>query len=137
MGKTLNDIKSMFESYEVMNEIVDKKGIRVEIFEGTSKNILQVKVIERCLTGSARDRDQRNMFCDVKVDGTCVKMVYRFEKVTPEILKLIKSLVKNDWIVKNLGNQISISVIEPRLDEVQKLFTALEPYCRRFTQENV
>jgi hypothetical protein len=132
----LKEIKTFFESYEVMNEIVDKQGIRVEIFEATSKNILQVKVIERPISGSKRDRDQRNMFCDVKVEGTCVKMIFKFEKVTNDIMKLIKSLVKHDYIVKSIGNQVSISVIEPRLDEIQKLFTSLEPYCRRF-KENV
>jgi hypothetical protein len=136
MGRILKEIKGLFESYEVMNEMVDKKGIRVEIFEAANKNLLQVRVIERQTYGSKRAADQRNMFCDVKVEGTLVKMVFKFEKVTNEIMKLIKSLVKHDYIIKNIGNQVSITVIEPRLDEVQKLFTALEPHCRRF-KDNV
>lgn len=128
--KTITEVRGFFESYEVANELTDKKGIRVEFFESSNKSLLQVKVIEKPQRRSKTDTT--NLFCDVKVQGTLVKMVFKFREVDKNLIRVIKTVVKNDYVVKPIGNQVSISIIDPNISEIQKVFTVLEPYCRRF-----
>lgn len=132
--KLLKEVKEFFESYEVMNTMFDRKGIYVDIFESSTKNILQVKIIEAPLKGNHRTRAVRNMFCDVKVERNMIKMIFKYKEVktSKEFTDAIKSIKKNDYVIKLIGNQLSITIVEPRIEEVSKIFSILESHCRRF-----
>jgi len=135
--RLIQEVKEFFEGYEVMNSMFDKKGIRVEIFEATSRSILQVKIIEQPLKGSSKQRSERNMFCDVKVEKNMVKMQFKYKetKLDKEFTDAVKAIKKSDYVVKTLGNQLSLTIIDPRAEEVSKVFAALEPYCRKYAIE--
>lgn len=127
----IKEMREFFESYELVNELTEVSNIKVEIFEAVSKNILQVKVIE---SKKLIRRIDKNMFCDVKVEKNTIKMNFKYKemKFSKEFLDVVKSIKKNDYTLKAIGNQLTIVIIEPRLDEVSKIFTLLEPYCKRF-----
>lgn len=132
--KISTQIKDFFESYEVVNELSDKKGINVEIFESGNKDLLQVKLVEKALKQvNGVGKGSTYMFCDVKVTGSILTMIFKFNKSIDENLKkVIKSVVKNDYTVRTIGNQLNLYVIDPRISEVKHIFMTLEPYCRRF-----
>src|SRR6185312_12237662 len=132
--KLIEEVKDFFNSYEIMNIMFDKKGIRLDIFEASNKRILQVKIIESPLRGTAKQRSQRNMFCDIKIERNLIKMTFKYKEMKLEevFIDAVKSIKKNDYEIKSVENQLSISIIEPRIEEIAKIFTLLEPYCRRF-----
>lgn len=134
MNRLIREVKAFFESYEIMNSMFDRKGIRVEIFEANSKNVLQVKIIENPTKGPLKLRALRNMFCDIKVEGNIVKMnfKYRESKFSKEFIEAVKSIRKNDYVIKTLGNQVMITIIDPRPSEISAIFIKLEPFCRKF-----
>ncbi|MNM09778.1 hypothetical protein D3C76_03300 [compost metagenome] len=132
--KISDQIKGFFESYEVINELSDKKGIRVEIFESSNRDLIQVKLIEKALTNiNGVGKGSTNLFFDVKVEGSIVKMFFKFSKIADnDLKKVIKAVIKSEYSIKLIGNQLTISAIDPRVSEVKKIFMELEPYCRRF-----
>lgn len=132
--RLIREVREFFESYELMNVMFDQKGVDVNIFEATSRNVLQIKIIESPLKGTARQKAQRNMFYDAKVEKNMIKMTFKYKgtKMSDEFIDKIKSIKKNDYTIKIVGNQISLTIIDPRITEISKIFAALEPYCKRF-----
>lgn len=132
--KLISDTRDFFESYELINMMFDQKGVNVDIFEALSRDVLQVKIIESPLKGTGRQRAQRNMFYDAKVEKNMIKMTFKYKesKLSDEFMSKVKSVKKNDYTIKIVGNQLSITIIEPRITEISKIFTVLEPYCKRF-----
>lgn len=134
--RLIKEVREFFEGYEVLNTMFDKKEIRVEIFEAVSKKILQVRIIEINDNRNPKFKPYSNMFCDIKVESNMVKMKfkYRESKIDEEFLSVVRSVKKSDYVIKILGNQLSVQIIEPRIEEISNIFTKFEKYCRKFVR---
>lgn len=130
----IKEVKEFFESYKVMNTIFDKEGIKVEIFESIKKSLLQVKIIENPVSGPMRVRSQKNMFCDIKVENNIIKMNFKYKetKLKQDFIDTVNSIKRNDYVIKVIGNMVTITVIDPRVEEISKIFMLLEPHCKKF-----
>lgn len=137
--KLKEEVKDFFISYEVANTIFDKKNIKVEIFEAKSRNVLQVRLMEVGRSSNFSRSLTNNMFCDVKVEGIKITMMFKcaYPKMQKKFNELVNKLKKSDYKINFFGNQVNISIIDPRLDEISNLFVELEPYCRKFKQEEL
>lgn len=132
--RLIKEVKDFFESYKVMNTLIDVRDIDISIFEAVSRNVLQIKITERNLKRVFRREPSKNMFCDVKVEGNIVTMLFKYKeaKLSKEFLSIVKSIKKNDYIIHMLGNQLKIIIVDPRIEEIIKVFQVLEPHCRKF-----
>lgn len=137
--KLIQEAKEFFESYELANVMFDEKSIIVSIFEATSRSVLQVKITEKTGKNFISRSVETNMFCDIKIDRSIVKMNFKYKetKISKEFVDVINSLKKNDYVIKYIGNIAYITIIDPRVEEIVKIFMELEPHCKRYSNQRV
>jgi lysyl-tRNA synthetase class II len=134
MKRVMNEFKTFFESYEVTNALMDIKNIKVHIFEAKSKPLLNIRMVEVQINPHiiGNKRVEKNTFADIKIEGNKVTMMFKVVDVNSELKNTVSKAAKNDHAIKFVGNHLTVIATNPVVDEISKLFMAIEPYCRKY-----
>lgn len=124
MKKVISEIKDFFDSYDVLQHLMDHNNIMVHIREinGTTCKVRVVERIDRLLDA--------NMFCEVSISGNMMQIRMRLREDIRDKNAVLKKLENKNYTVDLIGRMVHVKMYSVSVENVRIVFTLLEPLCR-------